>query len=96
MSKKRICPGSDISKMTLDVDIYPTSEPRRFLNDEGSREQLSEWLKTRKLTLIVMDATGGLEIPVAGLLAAAGLPVAAVNIAPSAGFCQSDRRTGEN
>jgi len=79
MDANSIFVGIDISKMTLDVDIYPTSEPRRFLNDEGSREELCEWLKTRTPTLIVMEATGGLEIPVAGLLAAAGLPVAVIN-----------------
>jgi len=79
MDADSIFVGIDISKMTLDVDIYPTSEPRRFLNDEGSREELCEWLKTRTPTLIVMEATGGLEIPVAGLLAAAGLPVAVIN-----------------
>jgi transposase len=79
MDANSIFVGIDICKMTLDVDIYPTSEPRRFLNDEGSREELCEWLKTRTPTLIVMEATGGLEIPVAGLLAAAGLPVAVIN-----------------
>ena len=79
MDANSIFVGIDICKMTLDVDIYPTSEPRRFLNDEGSREELCQWLKTRTPTLIVMEATGGLEIPVAGLLAAAGLPVAVIN-----------------
>jgi len=79
MDANSIFVGIDISKLTLDVDIYPTSEPRRFLNDESSREELCEWLKTRTPTLIVMEATGGLEIPVAGLLAAAGLPVAVIN-----------------
>jgi transposase len=79
MDANSIFVGIDISKLTLDVDIYPTSEPRRFLNDESSREELCEWLKTRTPTLIVMEATGGLEIPVAALLAAAGLPVAVIN-----------------
>jgi transposase len=71
--------GIDISKATLDVDSYPANEPRRFLNEDASREKLCEWLKTRNPTLIVMEATGGLEMPVAALLAAAGLPVAVVN-----------------
>jgi transposase len=79
MDANLIFVGIDISKATLDVDIYPMSEPRRFLNDDGGREELCEWLKTRTPTLIVMEATGGLEIPVAGLLAAAGLPVAVIN-----------------
>jgi len=79
MDANSIFVGIDISKLMLDVDIYPTSEPRRFLNDEGGCEKLCEWLKTRTPTLIVMEATGGLEIPVAGLLAAAGLPVAVIN-----------------
>jgi len=71
--------GIDISKATLDVDSYPANEPRRFLNEDASREKLCEWLKARNPTLIVMEATGGLEMPVAAILAAAGLPVAVVN-----------------
>ena len=62
--------GIDISKATLDVDSYPANAPRRFLNDDASRENLCEWLKARKPALIVMEATGGLEMPVAALLVA--------------------------
>jgi transposase len=79
MDTNSVFVGIDISKATLDVDSYPTGEPRRFVNDDASREELCEWLKTRTPTLIVMEASGGLEIPVAGLLAAAGLPVAVIN-----------------
>jgi len=79
MDTNSVFVGIDISKATLDVDSYPTGEPRRFLNDDASREELCEWLKKRTPTLIVMEASGGLEIPVAGMLAAAGLPVAVIN-----------------
>lgn len=79
MDSDSVFVGIDISKATLDVDSYPVNEARRFLNDDASRENLCEWLKARKPTLIVMEATGGLEMPVAALLAAAGLPVAVVN-----------------
>jgi hypothetical protein len=96
MDANSIFVGIDISKMTLDVDIYPTSEPRRFLNDEGSREELCEWLKTRTPTLIVMEATGGLEIPSGGVARSGRLARRSDQSAPSEGFRQSDRRAGEN
>jgi transposase len=79
MNSDLVFVGIDISKATLDVDSYPANEPRRFLNEDAGREKLCEWLKARNPTLIVMEATGGLEMPVAALLAAAGLPVAVVN-----------------
>ena len=71
--------GIDISKATLDVDSYPINGPRRFLNEDASREKLCEWQKARDPALIVMEATGGLEMPLAAVLAAAGLRVAVVN-----------------
>ena len=42
---------------------------------------LEAWIVTlpAELALVVMEATGGLEVPVAGLLAHRGLPVAVVN-----------------
>jgi hypothetical protein len=59
MNSDLVFVGIDISKATLDVDSYPANEPRRFLNEDASREKLCEWLKARNPTLMVMEATGG-------------------------------------
>jgi len=71
--------GIDISKASIDVELYPASDTKRFANDEVGRKQAKVWLKPRAPTLIVMEATGGFEMPLAALLATAGLPVVVVN-----------------
>ena len=71
--------GIDVSKATLDVDCLPVSTPRQFNNDVNGVSKLVEWLLGSGVERIVVEATGGYEIAVAGALAAAGLPVVVVN-----------------
>ena len=79
METNSIYVGIDISKSTIDVDLYPIRAPMRFANNEQGRGKAREWLKLQLPALIVMEATGGLETPIAVLLATAGLSVAIVN-----------------
>ena len=53
--------------------------PWSVAHDELAISTLVEQLATRHPTLIVLEATGGLEIPVTSALAAAGLPVVVLN-----------------
>lgn len=71
--------GIDVSKQTLDVAVRPGDEEARFDNDEAGRNALVEWVRARAPQLIVLEATGGLEVPITGALLAAGLPVRVVN-----------------
>lgn len=71
--------GIDVSLATLDVAVLPDGETFSFTNDDGSCRQLTQKLKDLKPKLIVLEATGGLQNLVAGILAAEGLPVAVVN-----------------
>ncbi len=71
--------GIDVSKRSLDVAVRPGDEEGRFDNDEAGRVALVEWLGARAPKLIVLEATGGLEVAITGLLLAAGLPVRIVN-----------------
>jgi transposase len=73
--------GIDVSKATLDIDAYPATRlsTTQFSNDDIGRKQLSVLLADWQPTLIVMEATGGLESPIAAELAMAGLSVAVVN-----------------
>jgi transposase len=70
--------GLDVSKAKLDVAVG-----RHTLfsvpNSREGLEQLIPELKRLKVTLVVLEATGGLEILCVAMLAAAGLPVAVVN-----------------
>ena len=71
--------GIDVSKDTLDVRIEPDTQALSVAyNDEGIG-QVCQRLIEAAPTLIVMEATGGLETRLASELAAKGLKVAVVN-----------------
>ncbi len=71
--------GIDVAKARLDIAVRPTGEDWTSPTDEASLTTLVQRLQALHPTLIVLEATGGLELPLAGLLAAAGLPLAVVN-----------------
>ena len=78
MTNTPVFVGIDVSKGQLDIALCPGrifSVP----NDEGGFAQILERLKANPPTLVVLEATGGLEIPLTGTLAAAGVPVVVVN-----------------
>jgi transposase len=71
--------GIDVAKNRLDIAMRPSGECKQVGNDErGTRYVVSRLRKVRP-TLVILEATGGLEQPVAAALALAGLPVAVVN-----------------
>jgi transposase len=69
--------GIDVAKVALDVFIGFDGRAFSLANDEvGIRELI------RRLTpadFVILEATGGLEVPVASALASAGIAVAIVN-----------------
>jgi transposase len=71
--------GIDVSRDWLDVAVRPAGEGWRVANDEAGIEALVAGLRELPPTGVVLEATGGLEAPVAAALAEAGLPVAVVN-----------------
>ena len=71
--------GIDVAKSTLDIATYPPAEGWQTSNDSQGIDALISWLKHRPVELIVLEATGGLEVMVAGMLANAQLPVVVVN-----------------
>jgi len=76
---KEVFVGVDVCKASLDVCIEPHRELARFGNDTKGIAALCERLSTLEPTLIVMEATGGLEVAVAAEMGARGLPVVVVN-----------------
>lgn len=71
--------GIDVAKATLDVAIRPTDRPWQCANDEPSIAQLVADLQALQPSHIVLEATGGYEVPLVAALGAAGLPVVVVN-----------------
>ena len=68
----------DISQVRLDIAIRPGS-PFSIAHDESAIATLVEQLRVLSPTLVVLEATGGMEIPLTSALATAGLPVVIVN-----------------
>lgn len=71
--------GIDVSKAHLDVAFRPTAAALQFPNSPSGIDQLLTHLRSLEPTLVVLEATGGLQIPVTAALAQAGIPVAVVN-----------------
>jgi len=71
--------GIDVSKSTLDVRIEPAVQTLHVAYDEAGTHQVVSRLKELNPTLIVIEATGGLEVRIATALAGEGLPVAVIN-----------------
>ncbi len=71
--------GIDVSKDRLDVSARPTGEAWQVPHDPGGISSLTERLRELAPHLVVLEATGGMELALTGELAAAGLPVAVVN-----------------
>lgn len=71
--------GIDVAKAKLDLAVRPTHEHWTAANDPAGIAALVSQLQARQPTLVVLEATGGLELPVAAALTAVALPVAIVN-----------------
>jgi transposase len=71
--------GIDVAKDRLDVAQRPGTEAWWVTNDDRSIADLVARLGALRPTLVVLEATGGIELPVVGALAAAGVPVVVVN-----------------
>ncbi len=71
--------GIEIAKASLDVAIWPPQERLRGTRDEAGLAELIAWPQPRPPTLIVLEATGGLETLVAGMLIEAQFPTAVIN-----------------
>jgi transposase len=79
MSSNAIFVGIDVAKERLDVALRPTGETWTVSHDESGVSTLLARLQALPPTLIVLEATGGLELSLTGALAASGLPVVVVN-----------------
>ncbi len=78
-SSANIYVGVDVSKAMLEVALWEGDDRWEFSNDEEGGRELCEHLKPLQPTLIVMEASGGLEKRAAVLLAEEALPVVIVN-----------------
>ena len=71
--------GIDVSRDKLDLGVRPVGEKWQVANTAAGIAAVLPQLLALTPTLIVLEATGGLELPVLAALGGAGLPVIAVN-----------------
>ena len=78
MTSPAVCVGIDVSKAQLDVAMRPEGH---FVapHDLAGITRVVDRLRDLTPAVIVLEATGGLEVPLTGALAAAGLPVIVIN-----------------
>jgi len=79
MSKVERFVGIDVSKRRLDVAVSPEGEYFGADNNQKGINGAADRLRRLEPSLIVLEATGGLQVPVCAALAKAGLPVVVVN-----------------
>lgn len=79
MTPAKFYVGVDVAKDWLDVAQRPEGAPWRVSNDERGIAALVERLVQLRPALVVLEATGGMEMPVVGALVIVQLPTAVVN-----------------
>jgi transposase len=84
--------GIDVSKAVLDVALEPGGQTWQAANDEAGIGSSVARLRAVGPVLVVLEATGGMEVALAGALAVAGLPVAVVNPRQVRDFARSTGR----
>lgn len=79
MKDDAVYAGIDVSKATLDVAVHPRNLVFAVSNTSEGHSDLCTRLKALTPTLVVLEATGGLEFAVAATLSEEGIGVAIVN-----------------
>ena len=77
--EEKIIIGIDVSKASFDIAVHPTGECWNVSNDKADIVALSKRLQKLTPALIVLESTGGLELPLVSELASLGLPVVVIN-----------------
>jgi transposase len=88
-TKKEIFIGIDISKTQMDVAIWDREETWEFHNEAVGWQELVEKAKELNPSLIVIEASGGIEQPIVAELYLEELPVTIVNPTRVRNFARS-------
>jgi transposase len=79
MTKTELFVGIDVSKARLDVAVLPGEKTWSTTNDDDGISDLVAKLKDLAPSLVLLEATGGLERRVLARMVGAGLPAMAIN-----------------
>lgn len=84
--------GIDVSRDHLDLHERPSHREQRYRNDAGGIAAIVAHLLERQPTLIVAEATGGLEVPLIVALVEHQLPIVQVNPRQARDFAKATGR----
>ena len=79
MNKEKVYVGIDVAKADLDIALDSSEERWQFPNNEAGIRRIVELLQKLSPALVVMEATGGYETPLAYALKVSGIPIAIAN-----------------
>ena len=79
MDQHSIYVGIDVAKARVDVAVRPMGDRREVSNDDNGIAALVLQMQQLNPEALVLEASGGLELPLVAALAAASLPVVVVN-----------------
>ncbi len=88
--------GIDVSKAHLDVALRPQGEVFQVANSEEGITRLVQRLLAIPPMLVVMEATGGMEVLASAMLSASKLPVAVVNPRQVRAFAKATGRLAKS
>ena len=85
--------GIDIAKRNFVIGITSSQRTKTETNNEKGIAHTIEYLKKHKVVLVVMESTGGLEVPAAKAIHRAGIAVIIANPRQTHRFAQSQSLT---
>lgn len=96
MAQEETFVGIDVGKKNLDVHVLPSDEHFIQENNQEGIDKLAARLVEIRPSLVVMEPTGGLEMPLAGVLVAAGLKLSVINPGRPRNFARATGRLAKN
>ena len=92
MAQTQTFVGIDVAKAHLDVAVGPDGETFRVANDPAGIAELVGRLAPLSPALVVLEATGGYEVPALAALQVGAIPAAAVNPRQARDFAKATGR----
>jgi Transposase len=96
MAQKVVNAGIDVSKICLDVALWPTRLRLHVAYDEAGLAALAAWLTAHAVQRVGLEASGGYERHAIEALEAAGFEVARLNPLYVRPFAQAKGRLAKN
>ena len=79
MDRQETYVGIDVAKAGMDVAARPSDESWAISNDETGIRRLVSRVRTLEPDLVLLETSGGLELPIVATLAVEAMPVVVVN-----------------